>query len=100
MPKSILNQKNDTIQVIFPGTTTKVSFTDSSSPTAALDAGIYRLCATQDCLIEVGASPNAATGSPFLLPASIPDFIALDQDDKIDVIQLSSAGDLYITVAN
>lgn len=81
------------------GRTQKVSFDGVvlSNPMGT-DTTRIRIISDQDCFIEIGTSPAAADdGKSVLLEADKPEEFDIGAGDKISVLKVTTAGDLYIT---
>jgi hypothetical protein len=76
------------------------TFTAASAATAVLDAdesGVYDLCANQDCFIKIGAAtPTAAAGTSYFLPAHTIIRVAIAPNHMIAAIREDTDGTLYI----
>jgi hypothetical protein len=85
---------------INPGTTQTVSIGAASAATAAaIGANLVRLvAATVACYVANGPSPTATATSMYLAP-NVPEYFLISANDKIAVLQVSSAGTLFITPA-
>lgn len=84
-----------------PTTSQYVSYTGSSTQSAALNAATtdVELISTTDCYIAIGANPTAAvtTAGSHFLPAFTPRGFAAFSGQKIAAIQSTAAGTLAIT---
>jgi hypothetical protein len=97
-PNSYAGEK---FPAIFPGTSQKVSYTDSSAASSnafAAGTSIVRVVSTTACFIKFAASPTAATTDTFL-PANTPEYFGVPegQSYKVAAIRLTESGDLYVT---
>ena len=89
---------NNKFQVIYPGTSQKISTSGSHQESSAVGANcsVVRLYCTQDVYIAIGASPVATTSTLFL-PANTVEYFGCNGADKVSAIQAASGGTLYIT---
>ena len=70
----------------------------ASAQSAALRGGVYSLCPTQTCYIQVGTDPTATVGSGSMrIPANTLVYITLHKDEKIAAIRETTDGILNIT---
>lgn len=88
-------------QCVSPGTS-QVLTVNSSSVQSALpssEVSIVRLFSTVDAWVCFGTNPTAVAESStsLFLPGGIVEYFEIRGDEKIAVIQASTAGKLYIT---
>lgn len=70
----------------------------SSAQSAAITGTLVRVCSDVPCFIDFGTNPTAvADGTDMFLPALTPEYFVINSGDKVAAIQISSAGNLYIT---
>lgn len=84
---------------IYIGTSQKIAVGAASVASSVFSAGVtvMRLYADADCYVTIGSVPVASATSMFL-PAGILEYVGIDANDKIAVIQSgSSTGTLYLT---
>ena len=80
-----------------PGTTQTLAVGSASVATAsAVGASLVRLVSTVNCYLAVGSAP-VATSAGMYLPANVPEYFVLNLADLVAVLQVSSAGTLFIT---
>jgi hypothetical protein len=76
-----------------------LSFTSASAQSAALRGGVYALCPTQTCYIQLGPNPTATVGAGSMrIPANTNLYITAHQSDKIAAIRETTDGILNITL--
>lgn len=76
--------------------TISVAYTGTAGVSAALPAGVYRIWASTDAYVDVGASASAvATDMP--ITAETAEYIRIRPSYKISAIQQASGGTLFIT---
>ena len=85
-------------QALRIGANSALSF-NASVQSAALDAEIVRIQATENCHIVIGTNPTA-TVSDTPLTKDSPQYIHIDPGAKIAVIKNTNAGILHITVCS
>ena len=73
------------------------TFTSSSAQTAAINANVVRLVATQNVWYTSGANPTAAAGTSNLLPAFTVEHVKITSGHLIAALRESTDGTLYIT---
>ena len=96
------NLREDKFEALYPGTSQKISFTNSSQPSTAfgLKTSLIRVFATQDCFLAFGSAPTALTdGTSMFIPGGLIDFIGVTPGQKLAVIESTTDGVLYITEA-
>lgn len=91
------DDRRTSIQVLQPDTTIAVSFTNTSAQSDAINSGVVRLVATQDCHVSFGLNPTATAGHMFMPAGSVEYFKISENLTKIAVIRSTSNGYLYIT---
>jgi len=85
-------------QALRIGANSVVAF-NASTQSAAFDAQIVRIQATENCHIVVGSNPTATTSDTPLWKDN-PEYIHIEPGDKIAVIKSVNAGNLHITVCS
>ena len=79
------------------GNTNVVAFTGTVAGQALAAWKLYRVVATQDCLISFGTT-NDATASAAYLPAGVVEYFGTDDTNTtISVIQSTTGGNLHVT---
>ncbi len=76
-----------------------LAFTASSAQTAAdLAAGVYFLCATEDCFVTMSANPAtaAADGTSMFIPSKTIVSISNPTAQRLAAIREDTNGNLYI----
>ena len=80
-----------------PGLGENLSFTGTSAQSAVRRGGVYSLCPTQTCYIQVGTSPTATVGSGSMrIPANTLVYITLHAGERIAAIRETTDGILNI----
>jgi hypothetical protein len=74
------------------------TYTESAAgpPTIPTGTTHVRLCATSDCYVVFGMTPTATVATGTLIPANCPEYFAVDQGEKVAVIQSSAGGFLNV----
>lgn len=85
------------IQAMRPIASQSVAIGGTSAQSTAMDSDVVRVCSTVDCFIEIGANPTAVAGTSMFLPLGMPEYIHINRNDKVAVIQATTGGSLYIT---
>lgn len=85
------------------GATTTVAFTTTAGTTAAidvpgLDAGtpiIVRVVVTSAAYVRFGGT---ATSAYMYMPAEVPEYFTMKENDTVSAIQVAAGGNLHVTV--
>jgi len=74
------------------------TYTESPSgpPTIPTGTTHVRLCGTVDCYVVFGVSPVATVAQGTLIPANCPEYFAVDQGERVAVIQSFAGGFLNV----
>ncbi len=77
-----------------------VSFNATSAQSAEVPAHCFeiRLVATEDCFVEIGTNPTAATSTSMFISGDKSErYFHVHPGEKIAVIESSTGGTLYVT---
>jgi hypothetical protein len=86
-------------QAMYPGTSQKVAYTNTSAQSTALGVGttLIRVVSTTDCFIKIASNPTAVADTSLFLKAGIPEYFGVTGGYKVAAIRLTDNGSLYVT---
>lgn len=89
-----------TVGMPVPAGSVTVAYSGTAGTTAALpySSNVLRLFATTDCFVEITQAGTAAVANTGMyLVGGVPEYIHCLPKSKVSAIQVSSAGNLYVT---
>lgn len=94
----VFDDNGHPLPVLGLGTAQEVTVGAASAQSAAFALGtrVIRVVSTTACRILIASNPTAVATSP-LLPANVVEFLKVQSQEKIAVIQESAGGKLSIT---
>jgi hypothetical protein len=92
-----MNYETRSVYRPVPGQGENLSFTGTSAQSAVRRGGVYSLCPTQTCYIQLGTSPTATVGAGSMrIPANTLVYITLHNGEEIAAIRETTDGILNI----